>query len=205
MKIDMDTYLLGIALIGALVGLFFRRLKNKAVQRNACYDLYAVRDELICLVAEGTLEESSRIFKYYYERINRLLALTPNMGIDNAMDAFLYLKTDKGFEHSLKEANRRADEMLSLAEKETENVSIVIANYYAASKNVMLAHSSLLRALFMVFVKSPLSNLLNKIIPKLGVASTLNPFNYGVSLRVVNFADMEENRFRNISFTQAVV
>lgn len=173
---------------GIAFAFLFKKLKNNAIQKAACYQLYAVRDELICLVAEDKLEENGRLFQYYYKHINRLLELAPDVGLDNAMEAFLFLHNGKGFEHSLKEANRRADEMLDLAQSENEEVSEVIANYYSASKSVMLAHSSILRMLYIGFVKKPVSNSFKNIIPK---------ETYAV-LKTVNFADEESHRFRHV-------
>jgi hypothetical protein len=179
--------------VGIALAFLFRTLKNKAIQKSACYKLYSVRDDLICLVAEGKLEENGRLFQYYYKRINRLLELAPDVGLDNAMEAFLFLQNSSGFEHSLKEANRRADEMLELAQKENEEVSEVIANYYLASKSVMLAHSSILRMLYICFVKKPVFSFFKNIIPK---------ETYDV-LKTVSFADEESHRFRHVIHHQA--
>jgi len=178
---------------GIVFAFLFRKLRNNAIQKAACYQLYSVRDELICLVAEDKLEENGRLFQYYYKRINRLLELAPDVGLDNAMEAFLFLQNSKGFEHSLEEANRRAGEMLNLAQNENEEVSEVIANYYSATKSVMLAHSSILRMLYIGFVKEPVSSSFKNMIPK---------ETYAV-LKTVSFADEESHRFRHVMHHQA--
>lgn len=188
----MNNLIIFISL-GIALALFFRHLKNTANQKAASYQLYAVRDELICLVAEDKLSEDSRLFQYYYKRINRLLELVPNVGLDNTMEAFLYLQNSKSFQHSLNEANRRAEEMLELVEEESEDVSNVISNYYSASKCLMLAHSSMLRMLYIAFFKSPISNSVKKFVPKATYAA----------LRTVSFADEEAHRFRDVGHQQA--
>jgi len=192
MSNDMNTLIIFISL-GVALALFFRHLKTAATQKAAAFQLYAVRDELICLVAEKKLSEDSRLFQYYYKRINRLLALVPNVGLDNTMEAFLYLKNSKSFQHSLNEANRRADEMLKLVEEESEEVSTIISNYYAASKCLMLAHSSVLRMLYIALVKTPINNSLKSFVPKATYAA----------LKTVSFADEEANRFRDVGHQQA--
>lgn len=173
--------------LGLLLAALFRHLKNGAIRKEASYKLYAVRDDLICLVAEDKLSENSRIFEYYYKRINLLLESAPNVGLDDAMNGFLFLQNSKSFDHSLKEAKRRADEMLSLVENESDEVSEVIASYYSASKFMMLAHSSIVRMIYIAFVKLPFKQLVKQIVP----SST-----YRI-IKAVIFAENEANQFRD--------
>ena len=180
--------------VGLVFVFVFRRLRNSAIRKSASYQLYSVRDELICLVAEGRLDEKSRVFQYYYKRVNLFLDTAPNVGLDHAMESFLYLKNSKDFEASLSEAKKRADEMLGLVESEGAEVSQIVANYYSSSKNMMLAHSSILRMLYIVYVKSPLSKLiaLKNVVPK---------GTYAI-LKTARFADDESHQFRNITERQ---
>lgn len=173
--------------LGLLFAALFHYLKNGAIRKSASYMLYSVRDDLICLVAEDKLSEDSRIFQYYYKRINILLERAPNVGLDDAMDAFLYLQHSKSFEQSLDEATRRAEEMLTLVENESEEVSMVIANYYTASKCMMLAHSSIIRVLYIASVKYALTRMIKKIVSK----------EICEILKTVSFADKEANQFRH--------
>jgi len=188
----MSTSIVFIA-IGLVFAFLFQHLKNGAIRKSASYKLYAVRDELICLVAEGKLEEKGRIFEYYYKRINMLLELAPNVGLDDSIEAFLYLKNSKNFEQSLKEANRRAEEMLGLVANESKEVSNVIAEFYAASKNMMLAHSSILRMAYLLIIKWHAPELIKNIIPN----------DTREVIRTVRFADREEARFRDAFHHQA--
>lgn len=183
----MDTLIIFI-LIGFLVASFLYYLKNKVSRKSASYKLYAVRDELICLVAENKLSENGRIFQYYYKRINILLEQAPNVGLDDAMHSFLYLNSSSSFEKSLEEAERRASEMLKLVEKESEEVSELIANYYMASKCMILAHSNIVRMIYILSVKYALNNLIKNIVTK-GTCQ---------ALKIVTFAEKEERQFRHI-------
>lgn len=183
----MSTTFIVFGALGLLLAIVFHHLKSGAIRKEASYKLYSVRDDLICLVAEGKLEESNRIFEYYYKRINLLLEKAPNVGLDDAMNGFLYLQSSRDFEHSLKEAKRRAEEMLALVENEPPEVSEVISNYYSASKFMMLAHSSLVRMIYIALVKSPCKRFAKKIIPE--QASRI--------IKAVNFADNEAHQFKD--------
>lgn len=185
----MKTVLMFLA-VGLALAFVFRKLKDRTIRRAASFKLYSVRDELICLVAEKKLSEGSPVFQYYYSRINHLLKLAPHVGLDNAMDAFLYQKKGKSFESSLKEANRRAEKMLDLVASENEEVSRVVADFYAASKYMILAHSSLFRMTYILLIKLPFIKVTEIAFPK-------NTY-YEEALKTVNFAECEENRFRNI-------
>ena len=168
------------AVIGVGFFFLFSHLRNKTIQKVASYKLYSVRDELICLVAEDKLQEEGKIFQYYYKNINLLLKQAPDVGTDNAMAA-------------LKEANRRAAEMLRLVEKESKEVSDVIADYYADSRDMMLAHSSLLRMFYLFVVKYQIPKLFNNLIPS-GTQE---------KIKTVRFANYEEERFRQVAQQQA--
>jgi len=44
-------------------------LGRKSIQhRAACFALNKVKDDLVCLVADGKLQEDSVVFKYYYDK-----------------------------------------------------------------------------------------------------------------------------------------
>ena len=183
----MDTLIIFL-LIGLLFAIFIYYLKNKVIRKSASYKLYTFRDELICLVAENKLSENSRIFEYYYKRVNLLLEQAPNVGLDDAMHSFLYLQNSSSFEQSLAEAERRANEMLGLVENETEEVSELIANYYMASKYMILAHSSLVRMIYIFSVRYTLNNFLKKVVNKATCET----------LKAISFADKEERQFRHL-------
>lgn len=187
------TNLIVFILLGGLLAMFFAHLQYKTLQKKALYKLYAVRDDLICLVVEGKVSEYGPLFQYYYKRINLLLALAPNVGFDDAIDAFLDLRNDKDFECSLDEAVRRADEMLELVGSEPEEVGLVIANFYSASKYIMLAHSNLLKLLYILCLKKPFAIRSRKLVTK-GTYEKLS---------AVRFAEKEAGRFRDVCHQHA--
>ena len=63
---SMDSLIVFITL-GTVLAIFFAYLRYKTQKKIALYKLYAVRDELICLVAEDKISEDSPIFQYYYK------------------------------------------------------------------------------------------------------------------------------------------
>lgn len=174
--------------VGVAFAILFRALKAKASQKAASYKLYAVRDELICLVAEGKLKEDGRIFRYYYERVNNILSLAPDVGLDNVMEAVFYIKTcrDRDLERQLENANKEVEKILELVKGEDESISKVIADFYAAMRSMILAHSSFSRLIYIVL----------KYSPKL-VSSRL-PSTARLRMKAVSFADCEEEKFRQL-------
>jgi len=189
---SMDSLIVFIAL-GTVLALFFAYLRYKTQKKIALYKLYAVRDELICLVAEDKISEDSPIFQYYYKKINLLLKSAPNVGLDDAMAAFLDLQSNKGFDQSLKEAVRCANEMLTLVESEPEEVGLIVAIFYSASKYIMLAHSSFLRMFYIYFFKKISAIKVRQLVTK-GIYAKLT---------AVRFADQEAIRFRDVSHQHA--
>ncbi|WP_288130373.1 hypothetical protein [Microbulbifer sp.] len=189
----MGVYTFAIA-FGLALAFLFRHLRGQVARREAKYKLYAVRDELICLVAEEKLEENSKIFQFYYKRINLLLDRAPNVGIDDSIDIFLQLKGNKDFARSLREAHRRAEEMLDLVEKESKEVSDVIANFYAASKHMMLTHSSVLNFLYVVLIKYHFLGAFKRITKPV---RPYIPMSTRRKFSTVRFAANEEDKFRH--------
>lgn len=183
MSLYIATVLSGVAVL-----VLFQCLKKRTARKVATFHLYSVRDDLICLVAEGKLEENSKIFQYYYKRINMILKHAPNVGLDDAMRAFITINRNSSFDKSLDKANKETKEMFKVVSegKETEEVRNVIANYYSAAKHMMLAHSSVSVMLYLLLIKSPVSKLTQKIASK-----STNDL-----IKMVNFVEEEEHKFR---------
>jgi hypothetical protein len=71
--------------------------KHMAAARK--YRLFAVRDDLLMLVAEGKLSEDSRAFKRYYESINFLVNNTNYLTLGTLISALMAAKK-KGLDPS---------------------------------------------------------------------------------------------------------
>jgi hypothetical protein len=176
--------------LGILVAVILRHMKGLVDRKSASFKLYAVRDDLIDLVAQNRLSEKSEVFSYYYRNLNIVLERAPNVGIDDAMDILLRKSRSSNTEKSLAEANRNAERMLQLVKNEDEAVSLVIADYYAALRAMILAHSSYLRFLYIVVLKYRLYDFFN-------VVKNHIPNNQSRILKTLNFVTNEEERFRH--------
>lgn len=151
--------------VGIVFSVFFWLTKLRVVRKVASYQMYAVRDDLICLVATGKLKETDPVFEYYYTRVNRLLETAPNIGIDDALEAFLFLKTRRGLEESLSEVVRKAEQIRKEVEGRDPEVCAVIARYYESNKRMIVAHSNFIRFLYLAFVRGWLSTKLQSHLP----------------------------------------
>jgi len=188
----MDVIFL-ILLFAIPLAFFFQHLKNNSSQQAAARKVYAVRDELMRLVAKNKLQKDSSIFQYYYKQTNKILSLIPGITLEGTLDSFLYLQDSKSLHQSLDDASMRAEQMLKLVEKESGQVSDVISNYYEASKDLILSHSSVLQMLYIDIIKNrtniPFKDFLRE--------STKT------ALKTLRFADEEAQKFRCIGRQQA--
>lgn len=170
-----------IFLLIGLFGAIWLYVGKKRIQRKAaCFALYKVRDDLICLVAEGKLDESSQVFQYYYKRINNLLVAAPHVGHDDVQLSLISQRNNKEFDKVLEQARREAESIRQLKEMRLEEVRQVVASHYKAVSQLMLAHSSLSRFLFLRLMHQRLLPLLEKTLPALWR-----------ELRIAKFADSE--------------
>lgn len=156
---------------------------QKRVQRKAaCFALYKVRDDLVCLVAEDKLKEESRVFQHYYERANRVLATTPNVGFDHVLEALISQRKNHDLARNIERSRRTLDELQKLPEMQHAEVRQVVADFYAAVGQVMIAHSSLSRFMFLSLMHEKVLPVLDKLTPR-----------FSKELRLAKFAVEESN------------
>lgn len=139
--------------LGFLVAATLYIAKKAVIRKAACFKLYKVRDDLVCLVAENKLAEDSRIFQYYYKRSNAWLKSAPNIGLDDALEAILLTKKKATLENALQQARKEATEIANLKEMKDPEVNAVVVDYYNASREMILAHSSLSRLVYLALVR----------------------------------------------------
>jgi|APTNR8051073442_1049403.scaffolds.fasta_scaffold05944_6 hypothetical protein len=143
--------------------LFFA--KKKVLRKAACFRLYKVRDDLVCLVAEEKLSENSRVFQYYYKRTNSLLNHAPNIGLDDVLESIFLIKKSGNLEKAVQRAKKEAEDILILKELEDTEVRAIVADYYKASREMILAHSSMFRFLYLGIIKGVISPRLENLLP----------------------------------------
>lgn len=133
---------------GILFAVLLYAAKKRVQRQRACFDLYAVRDELVCLVAEGRLHEDSVVFRHFYQRINDYLVSSPNVGYDDLLVKLLSLRPDNDLDKSFVAARRSIAKVAASPEMGDPEVKRVVASYFDAVKRMTVAHSSLSRYLF---------------------------------------------------------
>jgi hypothetical protein len=145
----IDIFLVFIAL-GVMAAFGFVVVMNRLRRTKATYNMYAVRDELIRLVAVGTLSEDSAIFKHYYKRTNMLLQYAPNIGIDQAYKAFLFLKNNSkiNLDEAFEKARQETDNILNSKELKIPEISKLVESFYSSYSEMVLSHSSATRFIF---------------------------------------------------------
>lgn len=145
---------LHVALIAIAVAIALSRLK--IVQReSASFDMYASRDEFVLLVAKGILKESDPVFQHYYNRINDMLLLAPNVGLQNVLEAMLN-SSKADFEAMKTRHERIANEVLASESAQIPEVDQAIRNYYKSVVAMMQSHSDTVKVTYIVARDYPL-------------------------------------------------
>jgi hypothetical protein len=132
----------------SLVAVFFYFRLVRAQRLRSSYALYKVRDELVFLVASGVLEESDPVFSFYYKRVNAILSMAPDVGIDRMLRVILKNSTD--VENSLAKAKKEVERILNHESAQREEVRSVIEGYYKGVRLMMLTHSSVFRMFYIL-------------------------------------------------------
>ena len=144
----MRTEFIILLFVGIMAFTFLYTKLLKGMQTEALYGLYDVRDRLIALVADGTLSEDGETFYHYYDRVNSVLNVAPNIGVDDILHG-IFSKFDNpdDFEEALAHAKQRRQTILQSTDFESKEVCLVVEDYYRSIRKAILAHSSILRIL----------------------------------------------------------
>lgn len=198
---------------GFCISIVFYNLHLKVKRRAASFRLYAVRDALILLVAKGKLSEESKVYQYYYERINKTLSYAPNVGLDDALQSFINVKKANNHELLLENIERNFKEMRHLVDAEGVEIRNVVSDYYTAQKGMILAHSDWVKLCYLLMVNVFASRVASKV--KVACTKCMNSYllpslrkikrtqTLLLSLRVVELAEDEAKHYR--SFIQAPI
>lgn len=142
----LHAFVLAVALVVAY-NIHIRTLRLKAR-----FNLYRVRDRFVLLLAheESLLDEDNVVFVHYYGRINRLLQQEKPAGIDDLLQLFFHKFKDGEFQQILEQAKKQAAKIAAEPAANHQDVRSAIADYYAAMEMLILSHSSLLRAAWVI-------------------------------------------------------
>ncbi|MTW21157.1 hypothetical protein [Allochromatium palmeri] len=153
------------------------------IRKQACFAMYAVRDDLIYLVASGALKEDGPVFRHYYTRVNQLLRAAPNVGLDRLLEAIFTRWEEHDFNEMLRQADAKASILFRDQAFDDQDVRRVVAAYYRALQGLILAHSSVLRLVYLTGFQ------LAKRLPQ--AVMRLAPSPYRRALKAVEYADRE--------------
>lgn len=144
------AFWLNAAVFGvALVAVYAAFLKT--IRKKACFDMYAVRDDLVYLVVSGALNEDGRVFQHYYSRANAMLVAKPRVGLDDMLDQiFAQRRNTEDFDELLKSAEAKAERLFGDEAFANADVRCIVGNYYSGVRNMILAHSSFLRLIYVI-------------------------------------------------------
>jgi len=116
------------------------RMAWKAEVESCRYAMYAVRDQLILLVATGKLSEDSVLFQHYYKRSNDILRLTEKMHLEGLYQALISTQLSEGRVAEHRERLRKVHDILNKADPEVKEV---VQSYYSAIIELMMVNSNL--------------------------------------------------------------
>jgi hypothetical protein len=171
----------------ALIAMYF--VFRLTLRKKACFAMYAVRDDLVYLVASGKLDEDGRVFRHYYDRVNAILSAAPNIGLDNMLETiFTKWTTPQDFAGFLDQADKKAQRLFRDAAFNDAAVRCAVADYCSGVRNMILAHSSTLRILYVV-VRHLAGSMRMAILRSL-------PGEYGRALQAAEYANHEADLIR---------
>ncbi|MDY6993016.1 MAG: hypothetical protein SVR94_10505, partial [Pseudomonadota bacterium] len=191
---NLDTFYIHIVIFAIALFVFYR-LYIKALRLRSSYELYQVRDELIYLVASGIINEDDKVFQFYYEKINGMLAMAPDVGLHNALEI---LFNHKDIRKALKENERKTREVLREESMSIPEVREVITKYYCSVRMMILSHSSIFKISYLL--SNELSNRVVRNIAKTVLSSSKT---FSDAQKVVKYAEGEaelikDQRFKNM-------
>lgn len=166
MNIDI-FWLHALVLVTLVVAAYFMQLKT--VRLRARFNLYRVRDRLVLLVADDILEETSRVFTYYYKRVNNLLSDEHPLGMDDVLHVMFQNRKNGDFERALADSMKEAAKIAADPDAQNDKVRSVIADFYNGVGLLIISHSSILRLIYKLSqfaVGAALEKVLARIVPQ---------------------------------------
>ena len=182
----MNTAIAINALVFAVcVGVLWRVFIH-TLRQQARFKLFAVRDKFVLLVAQGSIDESSAVFRHYYGRVNTLINETH--GLDDILHAAFKKWTDADdFARMLEQADKQAKKLFGDNAFKQRDVCLAVEAYYRAVGQAILAHSSLTRMIYLILVHPRQNEVAERLI------SHILPSRQSRALRAARYTDSEAN------------
>ncbi len=147
----MNAVVLFHLLVALVAFVAIGKFLSTGIRRESIYGLFAIRDRLIHLVADGVLSEDGEVFQYYYGRVNTIIQTAPNIGIDDILHmAFNQEQDGDAFETTLAKARKQLAILMKNEDFKKKEVCQVVENYYDALQLAILAHSNGLKTLELI-------------------------------------------------------
>lgn len=109
--------------------------KRVCLEKNR-YQLYAVRDTFVRLVAEGHLEEKDEVFQHYYHAVNSLIPQTKHITLRT------FLKGLKRIDPKVREAHNK---MMEKVEQKNDEVKKAVMTFYETIVRILCSNSLVLK------------------------------------------------------------
>lgn len=161
MKLDIFAFHAGIMAVAVVIA-YFSYMRTQRVR--AAFMLYRTRDRFIYLVASGVLSEESVAFRHYYSRINQVISAAPNVGLDDLLQMMLTKFKPEDFQRIVAKSEEQVKKLKESKDFTHQEVRDAASDYYSAMSEMILAHSSILRAAYL-FSKHSAAKFVDKLIP----------------------------------------
>lgn len=125
----------------------FIRMAWKSEIESCRYKIFAVRDNLILLVASGKLDEDSLLFRHYYKRTNDILRLTEKMHFEGLYQALASTKLSK---QRITDHKERITSIEKIINDSDAQVKEAITAYYEAVIELMMVNTNIFSFVYVV-------------------------------------------------------
>lgn len=139
--------LIFILALSCIAILPFIRMAWKSEIESCRYKIFAVRDNLVLLVASKKLDESSLLFRHYYKRTNDILRLTDKMHFEGLYQALTSTKLSK---QRIVDHKERMVNIQKIISESDPQVKDAITAYYEAVIELMMVNTNIFSFVYVV-------------------------------------------------------
>lgn len=140
----ISDVLLVLAVVG-FASLPFLHLLWKSEVEQCRYDLFAVRDKLVLMVAKGTLDRESVIFKHYYQQVNSVLSFAEVMDLEGIIR---FLEKNKQRKEGIIALDKQLQGVRQVLQGAPSEVKETIQLYYQVLAKCLLINSNFFAAAY---------------------------------------------------------
>ena len=127
---DAGFVSIGMTVIALIHGMLVRRQIRHDINR---YRIFALRDELIGRVADSTLNEEDTLFQRYYQNVNALAAIQPNVNTWLFAQTVVTMFDPRGHEKQFREEERIIAESPPEVQETIKSIYIAVMEILASN------------------------------------------------------------------------